>query len=131
MPTITSPKPSLLKSPADATDPPKRSPALCPFKITFASASARLVPVIPPKKIKALPELVNPLLSSRGAPTITSLFPSPLKSPAEATDRPKYSLALCPLRITLASASARLVPVIPPKKIKALPESFVPLLSSP
>ena len=33
------------------------------------------------KKTKALPESVAELLSSREAPTITSLAPSPLKSP--------------------------------------------------
>ena len=127
---MTSPLPSPLKSPAEATSAPNRSESLCPFRITLASASARLVPVIPPKKIKALPESLAELLSSNLAPTITSLLPSPLKSPAEATSRPNASPALCPFRITLASASARLVPVTPPKKIKALPESLSELLSS-
>ena len=103
---MTSSLPSLLKSPAEATETPKLSPALCPFKITSASASARLVPVIPPKKIKALPESLSELLSSFQAPTTISSIPSPLKSPAEATEKPKLSPALCPSRITSASASA-------------------------
>ena len=98
--------PSPLKSPAEATDIPKKSFELCPFRMTSASASARLVPEIPPKKIKALPELLCPLLSSSSAPTIISSIPSPLKSPAEATEEPNSSFPLCPSRITSASASA-------------------------
>ena len=94
-PTMTSLVPSPLKSPAAIDfffnapllikEPPNSSPALCPFKITSASASAVLVPVIPPKNINALPDLFKELLSSSLAPTITSSLPSPLKSPADAT----------------------------------------------
>ena len=57
--------------------------------------------------------------------------PSPLKSPAEATEKPKKSLKFVAVRMTSASASARLVPVVLPKKIKALPDKEFPLLSSP
>ena len=70
----------------------------------------------PPKNIYALPAYVPPALLF-GAPTITSLNPSPFKSPAVETDKPKSSYAAEPVNVTSAILSI----AAPPKYIYDLP----------
>ena len=83
-PTITSLYPSPFTSPVEETEYPKLSPAAAPVNVT----SAMLSIAAPPKYIYALPASVPPA-SLYGAPTITSLYPSPFTSPAEETELPK------------------------------------------
>ena len=73
------------------------SPATAPVNIT----SAMLSIVVPPKYVYALPAS-DPPASLYGAPTITSLYPSPFTSPAEKTEYPKLSPVAAPVNVTFA-----------------------------
>ncbi len=95
---ITSPYPSPFTSPAVATVAPNSSPADIPFRVVEAEVDK---PPAVPKNISAVPGL--PVLSPDGAPTITSLKPSPFTSPALETLMPK-SNTLASVKVTFAAA---------------------------
>src|SRR5437867_3111166 len=88
-PAITSAYPSPLTSPAVATAAPRCALA---WLLSAVDDALFASPEADPRYTKMRPSSVWPL-SYRSAPTTTPAYPSPLTSPAAATDAPKSALA--------------------------------------